>query len=505
MTDSIGFVLLLQVILIALNAVFACAEIAVISFNDTKLEKLAESGDRRARRLVRLTAQPGRFLSTIQVAITLAGFLGSAFAAENFSGMLVDWLIGLGVTIPASVLESIAVVVITLILSYFTLVFGELVPKQVAMKKTESLALALAGLLSFVSKAFAPIVGLLTLSTNGVLRLLGIDPNAHDDEVSEEEIRMMVDAGSEKGVIDSTEQQFINNVFDFDDLTAGELATHRTEVRALWLEETPEEWDATIRGCRLTRFPVCGDGVDDILGILDVRDYFRLPSIDRETVMNTAVRPAWFVPQTVTANVLLQNMRSGGHSFAVVLDEYGGVFGIVTMSDLVQCLVGDLGDDGIPAREHEDIAAQPDGSWLIQGAAALDDVEKALNVSLDADDEYDTFGGLVFGTLGRVPADGETPALALCGLDVRVLQVESRHMRLAQVRLLPQPEAAPGEKEATARSARSEKETSARASKSERESSTRSTKSEKDASSRANKGEKDASSRTGKTEKKAKA
>ena len=446
MNDSIGFVILLQVVLIALNAVFACAEIAVISFNDTKLEKLAESGDRRAKRLVRLTAQPGRFLSTIQVAITLAGFLGSAFAAENFSGVLVDWLVGLGVSIPTSVLESIAVVVITLILSYFTLVFGELVPKQVAMKKAESLALALSGLLSFVSKAFAPIVGLLTLSTNGVLRLMGIDPNAHDDEVSEEEIRMMVDAGSEKGVIDTIEQEFINNVFDFDDLTAGELATHRTELQALWLEESPEEWDETIRSCRLTRFPVCGDGVDDIRGVLDVRDYFRLPSTDRDTVMQQAVRPAWFVPQTVTANVLLQNMRNAGHSFAVVLDEYGGVYGIITMSDLVQRLVGDLGDDGVPARDSEEITPQPDGSWLIRGTAPRDEVEKLLEVELDADaDEYDTFGGLVFGTLGRVLADGETTELTLQGLQVKVLQVESRHMRLAAVRVLPKEEPEAGE------------------------------------------------------------
>ena len=431
--------LLLQVVLIGVNAVCACAEIAVISFNDTKLEKLAESGDRRAKRLAKLTAQPGRFLSTIQVAITLAGFLRSAFAAENFSGVLVDWLIGLGVKIPADVLDGIAVVGITLILSYFTLVFGELVPKQLAMKKAESIALGLSGTLTGVSTLFAPVVALLTVSTNGVLRLLGIDPNAHDDEVSEEEIRMMVDAGSEKGGIDSTEQEFINNVFDFDDITAGELATHRTELKGLWLDESPEEWDAVIRSCRVTRLPVCGDGVDDIRGMLDVRDYFRLPSIDRETVMSQAVRPAWFVPESVTANVLLQNMRSGGHSFAVVLDEYGGVYGIVTMNDLVQQLVGDLGDAGVPAGGDDEIVAQPDGSWLVRGAAPLEKLEKTLGVDLDDEaDDYDTFGGLVFGTLGRVLADKETITVRLQGLEVQVLQEENRHMRLAWGKVLPQ-------------------------------------------------------------------
>ena len=198
---SIGWLLLLQVVLIALNAVFACAEIAVLSVNEVKLSKMVSEGSRKAKRLSRLTAQPARFLATIQVAITLAGFLGSAFAAENFSDPLVDWLVGLGVTIPPATLNTLAVILITLILSFFTLVFGELVPKRIAMKKSEQIALGVSGLLSFISIIFRPIVGLLSVSTNLVLRLMGIDPNETDDNVSEEEIRMMVDAGSEKGTI----------------------------------------------------------------------------------------------------------------------------------------------------------------------------------------------------------------------------------------------------------------------------------------------------------------
>lgn len=234
--------LLLQIILIALNAVFACAEIAVISFNDNKLARLAEQGDKRAVRLARLTSQPARFLATIQVAITLAGFLGSAFAADNFSDMLTEWLVGLGVSLPASTLDTISVVLITIILSYFTLVLGELVPKRVAMRKAEALALGMSGLISFISKLFAPIVWLLTISTNALLRLIGIDPNADDEEVTEEEIRMMVDAGREKGVIDEEETEIIQNVFEFDDITAGELATHRTDIALLWTDETMEQW-----------------------------------------------------------------------------------------------------------------------------------------------------------------------------------------------------------------------------------------------------------------------
>ena len=268
--------ILLQVLLIALNAVFACAEIAVISMNDSKLVKLAAEGDKRAVRLARLTSQPARFLATIQVAITLSGFLGSAFAAENFSDGLVNWLLGLGVPIPAATLDAVAVVVITLVLSYFTLIFGELVPKRVAMRKAEALALGMSALISGIAALFAPIVWFLTISTNAVLRLLGIDPNAEDETVSEEEIRMMVDAGSEKGAIDPEEKDFIQNVFEFDDLTAGEIATHRTEISLLWLEESMEEWEQTIHNSRHTRYPVCDDSADHIVGILNAKDYFRL-------------------------------------------------------------------------------------------------------------------------------------------------------------------------------------------------------------------------------------
>ena len=193
---SIGWLLLLQVVLIFLNAVFACAEIAVLSVNEVKLNKLCADGNRKAKRLSKLTAQPAKFLATIQVAITLAGFLGSAFAAENFSDPLVDWPIGLGVTIPPATLNTLVVILITLILSYFTLVFGELVPKRIAMKQSEKVALGISGLVTVISRLFAPIVWLLTASTNGMLRLIGIDPNEAEEQVGEEDIRMMVDAAA---------------------------------------------------------------------------------------------------------------------------------------------------------------------------------------------------------------------------------------------------------------------------------------------------------------------
>ena len=282
--------LILQIILIALNAVFASAEIAIISMNDAKLAALAAKGDKKAVRLARITSTPAKFLATIQVAITLSGFLGSAFAADNFSEPLAGLLIKAGVGIPAATLKKICVVLITLLLSYLTLVFGELVPKRVAMKKAEKLALGISGLISFISKLFAPVVWLLSVSTNGVLRLIGIDPNEQDESVTEEEIRMMIDAGSEKGAIDEEEKELLQNVFEFDDLTAGEIATHRTDVTILFLDETVEEWREKIIESRHTFLPVCEETVDNIVGVLNAKDFFAAGDVSMETLLKTAVK-----------------------------------------------------------------------------------------------------------------------------------------------------------------------------------------------------------------------
>lgn len=432
--DSIVFMILLQAFLIALNAVFACAEIAVISMNDSKLAKLAAEGDIRAVRLARLTSQPARFLATIQVAITLSGFLGSAFAAENFSDGLVVWLVDLGVTIPAATLDSIAVVVITLVLSYFTLIFGELVPKRVAMGKAEVLALGMSGFISAIAKLFAPVVWFLTASTNAILRLLGIDPNAQDDEVSEEEIRMMVDVGSEKGTIDHSEKQFIQNVFEFDDLTAGDIATYRTELSLLWLEETMEDWKNTIHGSRHALYPICDNSADNIIGILNAKDYFRMEDKSREAVMKNAVKPAYFVPESVKADVLFRNMKHHRNYLAVVVDEYGGMSGIITMNDLVEQLVGDLGDNESTGDEVPPVELIGEGSWRIHGSALLEEVSRVLGVTLSHTD-YDTFNGLVFGTLGTIPQDGTDVEVELSGLVIKVTEIRDHQVKTAVVSL----------------------------------------------------------------------
>ena len=428
---KIFWMILLQVVLIALNAVFACAEIAVISTNTVKLEQLAEKGDKRAKRLLKLTNQPARFLATIQVAITLSGFLGSAFAADNFAEPIFNWLNSIHVTwIP----EAVIVILITIVLSFFTLIFGELVPKRLPQRKAETLALALSGLIYGIAKLFAPIVLLLTVSTNLILRLFRIDPNAVDEEVSEEDIQLTVEAATKQGAIEEDEKEMIQNIFEFDDLTAGEIVTHRTELALLWMEESNEEWEATIKANRFTLYPVCAESVDNVVGILNAKDYFRLGcEKSREEILQAAVRPAYFVPDGVKADLLFRNMKKERVSLAVVIDEHGGVLGIVTMNDLITCLLGDLTDEETPVQQELEIEPLEDGSWRVLGCVSLDDLEKELNIEIPHED-CDTIGGLALARLGSIPADGngftvETDELIIEVDSVQDLQVESAIVR----------------------------------------------------------------------------
>ena len=360
--------------------------------------------------------------------------MGSAFAADGFSEPLVDWLLSLGVNIPRDTLDSVAVVVITLILSYFTLVFGELVPKRVAMKKAEALGLGISGLVSGISAVFKPIVWFLSVSTNGVLRLMGIDPDEADEQVNEEEILMMVDAGSEKGAIDEQERAFIQNVFEFDDLTAKEIAVHRTEVTILWMEDSMEEWARIIHDSRHTLYPVCRDSADNIVGILNAKDYFRLEDQSRESVMRNAVKEPFFVPETIKADVLFRKMKKTRNIMAIVLDEYGGMVGIITINDLIEQLVGDLGED-----TPEEEAAEPhveqmnENTWAIIGNVELYDIEQALEVDIGLE-EVDTFTGLVFGELDMIPGDGaQDIELDFKGLHIHITRVEDHQIAYATV------------------------------------------------------------------------
>ena len=427
------------------NAYFAATEIAVISLNENILRRQAEDGDKKAAKLLKIVETPTRFLSTIQIGITLAGFLGSAFAADNFAGRIRDWAVvkwQLDASAAAAV-NTLAVVIITIILSFFTLVLGELVPKRVAMQKAEQVARFTCGVVSGLAAVMRPLIWLLTVSTNGVLRLLHIDPNAEEDQVSEEEIRMMVDIGEEKGAIASGEKEMIENIFEFNNMTAEDVMIHRTDVVMLWARDSDEEIIRTIQETGLTRFPVYEEDADDIIGILNTRTYLLNAREKEPKPLRDLLKPAYFVPESVRTDVLFRDMQTKKIHMAIVVDEYGGTSGIITMEDLLEEIVGNIYDEFDPQDEQE-IIPLGENLWRIAGSAELEEVAEALDVALPEDEEYDTLGGLVFAQLAVIPEDGSHPEVDACGLHIRVEELNDRRVEWATVSKL---ETAPQDEE----------------------------------------------------------
>ena len=430
--DPIWGQLLLQVVLILLNAFFAATEIALLSVNSNRIKKLAEEGDRKANQLLKILDEPTGFLSTIQIGITLAGFLGSAFAAENFAGRITDWVANKVTVVPPDVINTISVILITLILSYFTLVLGELVPKRIAMQKPEKVARFSCSVIWVMEKLVHPLIWLLTVSTNGMLRLLHINPNKEEEKVSEDEIMLMVDLGEEKGTIESNEKELIENVFEFTDLTAEDVMVHRTDIEFLWLDNTDQEILNTIQRTGLSRFPVCGEDKDDVKGLLMARDFLLNEHQPEPKTILQLLRPAYFVPESIKADSLFHNMQTQKSHMAIVVDEYGGTSGLVTMEDLLEKLVGNIYDELDP-QEENGILPLEDNLWKIEVSTKLEDIAEALDVSLPEDEEFDTLNGLVMDTLGIIPEDGNRPQMDLFGLHIQVLEVKDRRVEWALV------------------------------------------------------------------------
>jgi putative hemolysin len=334
----------IQVLLILLNAFFASAEIAVLSLNESKIRKRAEDGDRKAIRMLGMIREPSGFLSTIQIGITLAGFLGSAFAADNFAGRLSLWLSGL-TGLPQSKFHTAAVIVITLILSYFTLVLGELVPKRIAMKRSEAVAGFASGVIHGLSKIMKPIVAFLSLSTNAVLRLFRISPEEEEEQITEEDLLMMVDISEEHGNIETGERELIQNIFHFNNITAEDVMTHRTRISAVPLGADDDEVMELIVSSGYSRLPVYDGKIDRIVGILSTRSFL----LDRRKEVHTPVAelmmPCYYVPESVRADQLFRDMQERSTHMAVVLDSFGGTSGIVTMEDLLEEIVGEIYDE----------------------------------------------------------------------------------------------------------------------------------------------------------------
>ncbi len=428
MTTAIIFLL----ILIFLNAFFAASEIALISLNDMRIRSLADKGDKKAEKIEKLLSEPSRFLAAIQIGITLAGFLASAFASETFAGPVVVLLQEVGLGWPAGYIKSAAMVVITLILSYVTLVFGELVPKRIGMKKSQPIAYFAVGPLQFLSVATRPVVSLLTVSTNLMVRLLGMDPHEEDEEVTEEEIRMMVDIGEETGAIHEVEKRMINNIFEFNNKTAENIMTHRTDIAALPCSAGLQEVLAMVNAEKFSRIPVYQDNLDNIVGVLYAKDLFQFVSEDKGEVFALAhiVRPPYFVPESKPTDQLFREMQRKKIHIAIIIDEYGGTAGLVTIEDLLEEIVGNIFDEY--DEEEKDFEKLDENTFLIKGTAPLDDVQEILQVKLPVND-YETLSGFIIGQLGRIPGRKDKTTIEYNGLVLKVEEVEEKRVSIVKV------------------------------------------------------------------------
>lgn len=433
--DSIWSSILLLLVLVACNAFFAMSEIAIISLNDNKLKKMAQDGDKKAALLVKLTSEPSRFLATIQVGVTLSGFLASAVAADTFSEYIVRAFAGFA--IPASTVRGVSIVVITLLLSYITLVFGELVPKRAAMQNYERISFMVARIVGVVATVTKPFVSLLSASTNGILRLMGIDPNKKPEEVTEEEIRMMIDVGGESGTIEQTEKDMLNNIFEFDDSTAEDMMTHRTEMTAIEMGTPLDEIIATARESGHSRIPVYEEDLDSIVGILYVKDLLGLITESDHAGFDLAgyMREPLYVLETTKSATLLGEFKIKKIQIAIVVDEYGGTSGLVTMEDLLEEIVGNIQDEYDD--EEEDIAPAGENRYLIDGLAPLDDVLKFFTIDLPDEDEYDTIGGYVISELGYIPTEEEHPDLIVGDVRFTVQQMDERRIEKLLAEIIP--------------------------------------------------------------------
>lgn len=383
--------LLLQLILILLNAFFAATEIAVISLNEKKVKARAEEGDKKAKKMLKMIESPTRFLSTIQIGITLAGFLGSAFAADNFAQRLTQFLVSkFNLVAQAQLINTISVVVITLILSYFTLVLGELVPKRVAMQHKEKLAEVVCGVISALAVVLKPIIWLLTVSTNFVLRLFGIDPNAKDESVSEEDIVLMLDAGADEGTLDQSDIEYIKNVFKLDRMTAQDVMTPRRAVTFIQSSATGSEIMQIIESEGYSRFPVYEDDIDDIIGILHTRDYLLKCKNDGFTLKGI-LHSAEFVPETVHLDLLIKDMQLDHNHMAIVVNEYGETSGIVTMEDVLEEIVGEIWDER--DEEIKNFVQIDEQTYKVLCAAPVEDFFEFFELEQDPETEATTVNG----------------------------------------------------------------------------------------------------------------
>ena len=406
MSEMVGQ-LILQVVLILLNAFFAATEIAVISLNEKKVKARAEDGDKKAKTMLKMIEEPTRFLSTIQIGITLAGLLGAAFAADNFAEGLSNAIVE-AFNIPreqAGIINTAAVVLITIILSFFTLVLGELVPKRVAMKYKEKLSEAVCGFIAGLATILKPIIWFLTVSTNGILRLFGIDPHEKEDPVSEEDIVLMLDAGADEGSLDQSDITYIKNVFKLDGMTAEDVMTPRRAMVLISEDAPAQDIVSVIENEGYSRIPVYSETTDNIVGILYARDFllrYQRPGFKLSDVM---FQPT-FVPETAHLDALFKDMQKEHNHIVVVVNEYGETAGIVTMEDILEEIVGDIWDES--DEEVDDFTPLGDDLYSVRCSANIEDFFEFFNLEPDEETEVTTVNGWIIEKTGVIPEVGDS-------------------------------------------------------------------------------------------------
>lgn len=412
--------------LILLNAFFAMTEIAFVSLNDAKIDLLAKSGDKKAQKIKKLLDVPSKFLATIQIGVTLAGFLSSAFAAESFA----DDLAPLLTPILGGSAKNVAIILVTILLSFFTLIFGELVPKRIGMKNHEKISFATVGIIRAISIILAPFVKILTATTNAVSKLFGVT-ESDEEVVTEEEIRMMVDAGEEKGAIEEEEKEMINNVFEFNDIAVSAIMTPRNDLFALDINLTISELFEELGNDRTySRIPVYGEDLDDIKGILYVKDVLNKPL---DTKIADLIREPFYVPETMKINELFDELKLQKIQIAIVVDEYGGTAGLVTMEDVLEELVGDIYD------EYDEIEnlyeAVDEDTYLFDAGITIYDLSKVLDIDIEEGD-YDTLSGYFLELLGRMPKEDEHPTVTTDKLEMTVEEFKDNRILTVKIHIL---------------------------------------------------------------------
>ena len=421
--------ILVLLILTGLNAFFAASEIAFISLNDNKIEKQAKEGNKKAKQIVKMLENPSKFLSTIQIGITLAGFLSSAFASDTFADVMAPALNNL-IPLGIGVWKSISIILITIILSFITIIFGELVPKRLAMKHYEKIAFGSIGIIRAISVITAPFVKFLTATTNMISKLFGVGEN-EEEIVTEEEIKMMVDQGEENGTIDEDEKELINNVFDFNDITVSEIMTHRTDIFAVDIDMNQEELLQEIikDECRHSRIPVYDETIDEIKGVLYVKEIIK--NMNKKTFkIKTMMKEAYFVSQNKLINELFKELQKNKKHIAIIVDEYGGTAGIITMEDILEEIVGDIYDEYDEIEEeYEKI---DDTTFILSGSMTIYDVNKLLESNIPEGD-YDTLSGYLQEELGRIPTEEENPIIETEQLTFKIEEYEDKRILKVKV------------------------------------------------------------------------